>query len=159
MVDHNPTAIEPSRKCPEYKVWASMKNRCYNPKDRRSWLPYGGRGITICERWRNSFAAFLADMGRRPSPQHQLDRIDNDGPYCPENCRWATRKEQANNRRNNHFITHDGVTLTLTQWAERTGIPYGTLKARLKAGWVEGDVVSRPLDRKYSFPRLAATKG
>lgn len=81
----------------EYRAWAAMIQRCTNPKHPR-WVYYGGRGITVCERWRLSFAAFRADMGPKP-PKHELDRIDNDGNYTPENCRWATLSQSKSNRR------------------------------------------------------------
>ncbi len=90
-------------KSPEYRAWCLMITRCTNP-NRAKWSEYGGRGITVCDRWRHSFENFLADMGRKPSPRHSLDRENNDGNYEPTNCRWATDKQQANNRRKRRYF-------------------------------------------------------
>lgn len=123
---------------PEYNSWQSMKDRCLNP-NMPHFHRYGGRGITVCDRWRDSFANFLADMGRRPTPKHTLDRIDNDGPYSPENCRWATRHEQTRRGHrvlaNIRALTHDGETMSVAEWAERKGIRPQTLALRLRRGW------------------------
>lgn len=114
----------------EYTSWAGAKERCHNP-DAQAYDRYGGRGITMCERWRVDFTAFLADMGARPTPRHTLDRIDNDGPYSPENCRWATYGEQNRNTRQNRWIEFNGETLCLQDWALRLGMSSNGLVRRL----------------------------
>jgi hypothetical protein len=118
---------------PEYYVWAAMKARCSNPKI-PNYDDYGGRGITVCERWRgrNGFTNFLADMGPRPSRRHSIDRYpDNDGNYEPSNCRWATRSQQNRNLRTNHLLTFKGETKTITEWAEVIGVNKRTLMNRI----------------------------
>jgi len=92
------------RKCPEYKVWSEMKQRCYN-RNKERYPRYGGRGITVCDRWRNSFTALYEDMGPRPTSKHQLDRIDNDGNYEPGNCRWVTQLENSRNKSSTKMST------------------------------------------------------
>lgn len=123
-----------SSRPPEYGVWVGIKNRCENRND-PSYPNYGGRGIKVCARWRASFPAFLKDMGHRPSPYHEVDRIDTDGNYEPGNCRWATSKTNNRNRRNNRRITYMGQTLCLAAWSERTGIGRSTIAFRLDRGW------------------------
>ena len=118
---------------PLYRRWCLMISRVANPNIRQ-WADYGGRGITVCDRWRE-FENFAKDMGSTFSPELQLDRIDNDGPYSPENCRWATRTEQARNKRNNRRIEVNGVTLTLVEWSERLGIDQDNISNRLRRGW------------------------
>lgn len=113
----------------EYDRWSDMKSRCYNPAS-TSYSRYGGRGIKVCDRWLDSFPAFLGDMGRCPDGM-SLEREDYNGDYAPENCRWATATEQSNNRRSNARITHDGTTLTISQWATKLGINQHTLRDRL----------------------------
>lgn len=100
----------------EYRIWTNIKTRCLNHRNVRYAL-YGGRGITICDRWKHSFAAFLADVGRRPSSAHSLDRVDNNRGYEPGNIRWATSVEQNNNRRDNVLIECRGRTQTLAAWS------------------------------------------
>lgn len=118
---------------PTYHAWASMKQRCYNAKQNR-FARYIGRGIQVCERWRNSFIAFLEDMGEMPEGM-SLDRIDNDGDYCPENCRWATATQQANNTHRTRYITINGEKRLARDMAEEFGISYGLVSNRLTNGW------------------------
>lgn len=119
-------------KTPEYVAWTNMLHRCQNPDD-QDYHSYGGRGITVCHRWL-TFVNFYADIGDRPSPKHTLERIDNGRDYSPENCRWATRAEQASNRRTSHRLTFQGKTLTAAQWSRLLGINYGTICQRIRCG-------------------------
>lgn len=112
-----------------FTTWSAMRQRCYNPNNSR-YADWGWRGIIVCDRWNNSFEAFLEDMGERPHGC-ELDRIDNDGPYSPENCQWSTRKKQGRNKRNNKLITFQGETLPLSDWCERLGLKYGVTNQRL----------------------------
>lgn len=129
----------------EYRIWTLMLNRCRSPKS-PAFRQYGGRGITVCDRWLK-FEHFFADMGTRPSRFHSIHRIDNDGPYSPGNCRWARIKEQARNRRNTRFLTVRGETLSLAAWSERTGIASATIARRIATGWTVEDAISGPLLR------------
>jgi hypothetical protein len=118
---------------PEGRAFYDMHNRCRNPNT-IGWENWGGRGITVCDRW-NDFDVFLADMGRRPSPQHSLDRIDNELGYSPQNCRWATRIEQNNNSRSNRRLTIDGREATIAEHAREANIHPDVLRRRIKRGW------------------------
>lgn len=120
-------------KHPLYYVRQMMIRRCHSPKD-KSYRNYGARGIVVCDRWRESFDNFLADVGERP-PGTSLGRIDNDGPYSPENCRWETKEEQANNTRQNHLLRYRGDVLTMTQWGKKLGIDPKVIRLRLRYGW------------------------
>jgi len=139
------------RATPEYKAWCHIIDRCTNQKY-PEFKYYGGRGITICERWRLDFMSFLVDVGSRPSKAHSIDRIDNNAGYFPGNCRWATKSEQTKNRRVTKFIEHNGLTLCLTDWARRIGIGESLLSWRLRMGWsVEQALTTAP----YSGNRIS----
>lgn len=114
----------------EYHIWAGLMQRCYNPK-RQSYRIYGGRGIYVCRRWKKDFIKFYNDIGDRPSKKHSIERIDNNGPYAPWNCKWATIDEQSNNRRSNTILYCWGMSFTMKQWAERLNINYKTLNSRI----------------------------
>ncbi len=131
----------------EYRAWQTMRLRCTDP-EHAAYPNYGGRGIAVCDRWLRSVAAFIADMGPKPSEQHEIDRIDNNGNYEPGNCRWATRTENSRNRRSNRLIEHEGETLPLAAWAERYGIARDTLRKRLEAGWPVSEALTVPARAK-----------
>jgi len=136
---------------PIHNVWGEVVQRCTNPKS-TSYSRYGERGVTICDAWRD-FAVFLADMGDRPSDNHSIDRIDNDGNYscgkcsnCIQNgwslnCRWATPEEQANNKRNNLVVTVDGKSMTAAQWEKTTGVSQKKIRQRISRGWSDKEAV------------------
>lgn len=128
---------------PTYNSWRSMIDRCYNP-NKQYYSLYGGRGITVCKRWKDSFEAFLEDMGERPKGM-ELDRIDVNGGYELSNCRWITHKEQCNNRSITRRLTFDGKTLTIAQWSERTKIPERIIRSRLYSGWGVEKVLTQPV--------------
>lgn len=119
--------------CPEYRAWANMRNRCRNPRN-KDFAYYGGRGIRVIPAW-DEYAVFLHDMGPRPSLHHTLERIDNAGDYEPDNCRWATRAEQARNQRSNRVIEHNGQSHCLTDWCHLLHLPRQRVIDRLRAGW------------------------
>ena len=139
-----------------HKIWTTMKQRCFNSNDRK-YPSYGGRGITVCPEWANDFTAFAEYMGPRPSKEHSIDRIDNDGNYEPGNVRWATRRQQQSNTRRNYFFQFQGKPYTVTQLARKTGVNEGTLRRRLKKlGMSVEDAVSKePLKpgRKFKRPQ------
>ncbi len=143
------------RDTPEYKTWMSMRSRCSIPSA-TGFDYYGGRGIRVCERW-NDFFAFLSDMGQRPSPKHSIERNDVNGDYEPDNCRWATKAEQANNTRANRLITIDGETKSVRQWEDHMGYNEGVISTRLYHGWSEYDAVTRkPAPGGWGVSRFAA---
>lgn len=119
----------------EYNTWCKIKSRCQNPRDTK-YPDYGARGITVCERWDSGFEAFLADMGRKPHPSASIDRIDVNGNYEPSNCRWASPKEQARNKRNHRMVEHNGQTMPLSQACELSGVNYRSALYRLNHGQI-----------------------
>ena len=129
-----------------YNIWAHMRQRCYNPKTQNYYL-YGGRGITVCEHWRSA-KAFIEDMGPRPSKKHTLDRIDGEGHYTPENCRWADGETQGNNRANNMMITAFGETLTTAQWVRKTGLTRDMIVHRI-------DIMGMTPEQAFSAERMS----
>ena len=127
-----------------YPTWVGIKSRCYNPAN-TGYANYGGRGITVCQQWRDDFWQFAADMGPRP-PHHSIDRRDNNGNYCPENCRWADAVTQQNNRRNNRVFTVGGETKTLLEWVNLSGLRYTTVINRMNLSkWTIEKALSEPV--------------
>ena len=139
----------------EYEVWAGIIQRTTNTK-RKDFIHYGGRGITCCPQWRHSFETFLADTGLRPSPDHCIERIDNNKGYFPGNVRYATQKEQCRNQRRNRLIECFGKTQTLAEWAEQTGIAEYTLRGRINRGWTLDQTMTKSL--RKTKPRFRSSR-
>ena len=140
-----------------FRIWTSMKNRCYNPNDESSFLQYGGRGITVCKEWSDSFEAFRNWALSNGYDENALrgectiDRIDVNGNYCPENCRWVSMKEQANNKRNNHKIEYNGETHTISEWCTLLHIPKHIIYSGLKYGHSFAEIVESPHLKRTSI--------
>ena len=129
---------------PEYNAWILMKARCHN-KNHPRYKEWGGRGIKVCDEWRSTFLSFYNHIGPRPSPNHSIDRINGDKGYEPGNIRWATAKEQSNNRPTwCHYLTFNGRTLNTTQWSEELGITREKIKDRIRRGWSIEKTLSTP---------------
>ena len=141
---------------PEYRSWQAMKQRCYKTND-ISYPNYGGRGITVCRKWRKSFASFLADVGKRPAPGYSIDRLNTNRGYVPGNVVWSTRKVQNRNTRRNKLLTFNGERLTLAEWVERLGLQYDLVKRRLLIGWTVEKALSAAVDsRKTGRPPIVS---
>lgn len=142
---------------PTYKVWAGMKRRCYAPAYKQ-YADYGGRGIVVCDEWREDYAAFREwALGSGYAEHLDIDRVDNDGPYSPDNCRWVTRSQNLRNRRTNRLETAWGETKTLADWGEdaRCTVSKGTLASRVRYGWHFEDALTQPLHSR-PYGRRAA---
>ena len=137
---HSGRYIDGRTSHPEWKVYRAMLTRCYNPNS-SEWKRYGKRGIKVCDRWREDYANFISDMGRRPNDDCQLDRINNDGDYAPDNCRWISAKENSRNKRDNVVLEYKGKKHTIIEWSELLGIKPKTLYTRHDRGYCVGDIL------------------
>ena len=126
----------------EYRIWRGMWTRCSNPSS-TSFKHYGSRGIKVCDRW-SIFETFFADMGARPSPDHTIERVNNERGYSPDNCVWETQLAQQNNKSTTRWISHDGRTQSLTFWVRETGIGAMTIKYRIDHGWTPERALTKP---------------
>ncbi len=131
----------------EYRAWQMMRLRCTVPSN-AAYANYGGRGIRVCARWLNDVAAFVADMGPKPSLAHELDRRDNNGHYEPGNCRWVLRKVNDRNRRSNRVLDFNGARRPLAEWCELLALPRDTVKKRLDGGWTVDEALTVPVRPK-----------
>lgn len=132
---------------PEFDAWHAIKQRCHN-KNNKNYYRYGGRGITVCDRWFNSFENFINDMGKRPGPNYSIDRIDNDKGYSETNCRWATAIEQNNNKSSNRRVNYRGTTASVAEHCRRLGLNRASVKNRLHNGWTIEQALSEPIRKK-----------
>lgn len=140
--------VDNRSKHPLYNIWNQMMGRCYRKSDKH-YDRYGGRGIKVCDEWHDfwNFVKWSDSIGGRPAGM-EIDRIDNDGDYCPENCRWATRKQQLRNRSNNVYIEYNGKRQTIAEWSEETGISWQALSHRYNRGWSVERMLTTPSQNK-----------
>lgn len=143
---------------PEYRAWQTMRLRCLNPEN-PAFPRYGGRGITICDRWKDDFNAFFADVGPKPSPKHELDRRDNDKGYEPGNVRWVTRSENDRNRRNNRWLQYKGQRRLMIELCEERGLDVETIRKRILAGWDDERAIDTPIRPKRPSARELRLRG
>jgi hypothetical protein len=135
---------------PGYAAWKDMISRCYNKKN-KSYPYYGGRGISVCREWRHSPVQFFADMGTKPFEGAEIDRIENNGNYCPSNCQWATRTQNNRNTRTTIFICFRGETRCLSEWSELFGISRGAISQRLRLGWTIERAITEPTRKRRTL--------
>lgn len=128
----------------EYNIWNTMRARCNNPKSKKYKI-YGARGIKVCDEWENSFENFYKDMGPRPGKEYSIHRINNSLGYSKENCKWATAKEQAEERNTTIYLTFNGVTKKLVEWSKELSISQKTLRGRLYKNWTHDKILSTPI--------------
>ena len=146
---NNPNYKDGRKNTRLYSIYNNMITRCYNPKG-SSYKHYGGRGIQVCEAWLHGFESFYKwTISNGYQDDLSLDRINNNGNYTPDNCRWVTAKQQAINRRNNHIVNINGTSKTLIEWCELYGINYKTVRDRLKRGWNYYDALTIPVETKF----------
>lgn len=132
-----------------YRIWNNMKSRCYNPHFSQ-YKNYGARGISVCDEWKDDFQSFHDwAISHGYTDELTIDRIDNNGNYRPDNCRWINNKAQSNNRRSNHIVTIENETKTLTEWCEIYDINYQTVQDRIRRGWSESDALTKPICTKF----------
>lgn len=133
---------------PEHKTWWNMRHRCLEPEN-HTYPRYGGRGITICDSWKDSFEQFFSDMGPRPSPKHTLERKNNSLGYSKDNCVWETRQVQVRNMRSNRLLTYNGKTQCIAAWTEELRLPQCLISSRLQRGWSIERTLTTPVQTQY----------
>lgn len=132
-----------------YRIWHGMRLRCHL-SSRKSYVKYyQSRGITVCDRWNNSFELFAKDMGEPPSPKHSIDRIDNNKGYYPDNCRWVLSKEQQRNTSRNVYLEYRGEKRCISEWSEITGVKFHIISQRIRRGWSVEDTFNTPVNEKF----------
>lgn len=153
LTTHGHTAKSTRKDSHEYWIWNMVVQRCTNPNV-KNWNDYGGRGITVCESWLK-FEQFFADMGKRPTTKHSLERIDNNAGYHKDNCVWATRMEQAKNKRNNRVLTVGGASKHLAEWAREFCVDHTLIIERMKRGWSAERAITTPPRPMTKLPSSA----